>query len=410
MWAARTLARKNASVTLIDRNNYHTFFPLLYQVAAAELVPTDIAHSVRAIFRRAPNVDVRMTTMTGLDTARRVVETDAGPVPWDALILALGSEPAYFGVPGAADFAFPLRWMSDAIPLRHHVLTRFEAALTADAGDRARLLRFVVVGGGPTGVEYAGALSELVHGPLARDFPSIAPEEVSIEVVEASDTLLGGMPPGLRAYAAERLNRRNVKVRTGRAVEAVHRDSVSLSGGETLPTDTVVWTAGVQGEPRVASWGLPVVRGGRVPVLPTLEVEGSPGVYVVGDLAYLEDGEGRPLPQVAQTAIQQGVHAARNILARSTGEAAKPFRYRDPGMLAVIGRHAAVANVFGRSFRGWPAWVLWLGIHLVWLIGFRNRALVLVNWAWNYVFFRRSARLILPTSRLPPDTREGDSR
>jgi len=409
LWAARTLAREDASVTLIDRNNYHTFFPLLYQVAAAELVPTDIAHSVRAIFRRAPNVDVRMATMTGLDTERRVVETDSGPIPWDALILALGSEPAYFGVPGAEEFAFPLRWMSDAIPLRHHVLTRFEAALTADTAARDRLLRFVVVGGGPTGVEFAGALSELVHGPLARDFPSIAPKEVSIEVVEASDTLLGGMPPRLSEYAAERLIRRNVKVRTGRAVETVHPDSVSLSGGESLPTDTVVWTAGVQGEPRVSAWGLPVVRGGRVPVTPTLDVAGVPDVYVVGDLAYLEDGKGRPLPQVAQTAIQQGVRAARNVLARSSGQAPKPFRYRDPGMLAVIGRHAAVANVFGRSFRGWPAWVLWLGIHLVWLIGFRNRVLVLVNWAWNYVFFRRSARLILPTPALRPDTPEGDA-
>lgn len=411
LWAARTLARREADVVLVDRNNYHTFFPLLYQVAAAELVPTDIAHSVRAVFRRAPNVTVRMATMTGLDTAGRVVETDTGPIPWDALILGLGSEPAFFGVRGAEEFAFPLRWMSDAIPLRHHVLSRFERAQTADARDRERLLRFVVVGGGPTGVEYAGALSELVHGPLVRDFPAIEASEVSIELVEASDRLLGGMPPKLSRYAIERLRRRHVTVRTDSTVEAVSPDSVTLSGGRTLATDTVVWTAGVQGEPRVASWGLPTVRGGRVPVEPTLDVVGLSDVYVVGDLAYLEDEDGRPLPQVAQTAIQQGVRAAKNVLDRAAGRPATPFRYRDPGMLAVIGRHSAVAHVFGGAFRGWPAWLLWLGIHLAWLIGFRNRALVLLNWGWNYVFFRRSARLILPATGGSPDTPEhGEGR
>ena len=399
LWAARGLSRKPVAVTLMDRNNYHTFFPLLYQVAAAELVPTDIAHPVRSIFRSARNVTVRMAEMTGLDLDARRVETSHGPQEYDYLVLALGSEPSFFGIEGAAEHAFPLRWMDDAVPLRHHVLTRFEAAATADPERRARLLTFVVVGGGPTGVEYAGALSELIFGPLLRDFPDVRREEVRIELVEASGSLLGGMPPKLARYATERLGRRRVHVRVGAAVEAVGATCVRLAGGERIPTETVVWTAGVRGDPRVAEWGLPVGRGGRVPVTEALHLEGRPEVYVIGDLAYREDEEGRPLPQVAQVAIQQGRSVARNLLRTVSGREPEPFRYKDPGMLAVIGRNAAVAHVFGFAFRGLVAWLLWLGIHVSWLIGFRNRALVLLNWGWNYLFYRRAVRLILPEGR-----------
>ncbi len=399
LWTARGLANRAVDVTLIDRNNYHTFFPLLYQVAAAELVPTDIAHPVRSIFRGAGNVRVRMAEMTGLDMEARRVHTDGGAFAYDRLVLALGSEPSFFGVEGAAEHAFPLRWMDDAVPLRHHVLTRFEAAVGADAERRDRLLTFVVVGGGPTGVEYAGALSELIFGPLLRDFPDVSTEEVRIVLVEASDTLLAGMPEKLARYALGRLARRRVQVRLGAAVEAVEPAAVVLADGARIATETVVWTAGVRGDPRAAEWGLPVGRGGRVPVTDTLHVEGRPEVYVIGDLAYREDDEGRPLPQVAQVAIQQGRCVARNIVRSLAGGAPRPFVYRDPGMLAVIGRNAAVAHVFGFAFRGLLAWLLWLGIHVSWLIGFRNRALVLLNWGWNYVFFRRAVRLILPEAR-----------
>jgi len=397
LWAARGLVNRPVRVTLVDRNNYHTFFPLLYQVAAAELVPTDIAHPVRSIFRKARNVEVRMAAMTGLDLDTRDVLTDSGRLHYDYLILALGSEASFFGVPGAAEHAFPLRWMSDAVPLRHHVLTRFEAAVMAEPERRRRLLTFVVVGGGPTGVEYSGALSELIFGPLLEDFPGIREEEVSIELVEASSTLLGGMPPKLARYARERLARRRVSVRLETAVEAVERESVRLGGGEVVGTETVVWTAGVRGEPRAAEWGLPVGSGGRVPVTRWLHLQERPEVFVIGDLAYLEDRDGTPLPQVAQLAIQQGRRAAANVRAAVEGKAAAPFVYRDPGMLAVIGRSAAVAHVFGFAFKGMTAWLLWLGIHISWLIGFRNRALVLLNWGWNYVRFRRAVRLILPT-------------
>lgn len=416
LWCARGLAGTEVDVTLLDRRNYHTFFPLLYQVAAAELVPTDIAYPVRSIFRKSSNVDVRLGELTSLDMDERRVDTADASIPYDYLVLAPGSEPNFFGVEGAAEHAFPLRWMDDAIPLRHHILTRLEQARDRSGADRMRALTFVVVGGGPTGVEYAGALSELVYGPLLKDFPDLERDEVRIVLVEASERLLTGMPDELARYALERLRRRKVDVRLGATVRRVGSTEVRLDpGDDALPTETVVWTAGIQGDPRVRTWGLPVARGGRVPVAGALHLEDRPEVFVVGDLAWcLEDG--RPLPQVAQVAIQQGKHAAANILRHVRGQAAAPFRYRDLGMLAVIGRSAAVAHVFGRAFRGFPAWVLWLGIHIAWLIGFRNRALVLVNWAWNYISFRRAVRLILPavearrtrTAETANDTGKGD--
>lgn len=397
LWVARTLAGKGAEVVLVDRNNYHTFFPLLYQVAAAELVPSDIAYPVRSVFRKAGNVEVRMARVTGLDPDARRLDTTGGPLEYDALVLALGSVPHHFGVAGAPEHAFPLRWMDDAIPLRHHILTRFEAAsTTSDPLLRRRLLTVAVVGGGPTGVEFAGALAELIYGPLRRDYPSLDPDEVSVVVLEAAERVLPGMPPALGIYALRRLARRRVKVRLGVRVEEVGQGWVRLAGGETISSDTVVWTAGVQGDPAVRRWGLPVGRGGRVEVDPCLRVPAHPEIYVVGDLAYREDDAGTPLPQVAQVAIQQGRYVGRSILRHGPGGDAPPFRYTDPGMLAVIGRNAAVAHVFGRSFKGASAWLLWLGIHIAWLVGFRNRALVLLNWGWNYVTFRHSVRLILP--------------
>ena len=395
LWCARTLANESVDVTLLDKRNYHTFFPLLYQVAAAELVPTDIAYPVRSIFRKARNVDVRMAEAERLDPEARVLHTSDGPLEYDHLVIATGSEPNFFGVEGADRHAFPLRWMDDAIPLRHHILTRFETARGRTGEPRARALTFVVVGGGPTGVEYAGALAELVYGPLVRDYPDIAEDEVRIVLVEAADRVLAGMPDTLGRYALERLASRKVEVRLASTVRGVGPHSVRFDDASSLPSETVVWTAGVKGDPRIAAWGLPMGRGGRVLVEDTLSVQAHPNVYVIGDLALLEEN-GEPLPQVAQVAIQQGRHAADNILRAARGEAREPFRYRDLGMLAVIGRSAAVAHVFGRTFRGFAAWLLWLGIHIAWLIGFRNRALVLVNWAWNYLSFRRAVRLILP--------------
>ena len=400
LWAARTLARARmqADVLLVDRNNYHTFFPLLYQVAAAELAPSDIAYPVRSILRRT-GVRFRMGEVTALDLTRRTLTVGADLIPYDWLVLALGSVPNDFGVPGAAEHTFFLRWMHDAIPIREHVLARFErASVERDPEIRRRLLTFMIIGGGPTGVEFAGALAEIVHGPLVRDYPDISERESRIVLVEATARVLGAMPEHLGAYAADRLRRRSVEVRTSATVERITPTEVQLAGEEALPTETAVWTAGIKGDPEVARWGLSVGRGGRVPVLPTLHVEGHPEVYVVGDLALLAE-DGALLPQVAQVAIQQGKHAADNIARAIRQLPPRPFRYNDLGVMAVIGRNAAVTDLRGKTFRGWPAWLLWLGIHIAWLIGFRNRVLVLTNWAWNYISFRRAVRLILPTTR-----------
>ncbi len=410
LWAVRKLVSLGFGVTLIDRNNYHTFLPLLYQVAAAELGPSEIAYPVRSLFRRHPLVEFRKARVHGIDLEARIIEVDGSRLAYDYVVMALGSVPNYFGVEGAARHAFPLRTMDDAIPLRYHILDCFErAAQTADASARGALLRFVIVGGGATGVEYAGALAELIYGPLLQDFQGIARNEVDIRLLEGGEGLLAGMPPRLQEYARVRLERRGVHVLTGSQVVEVASDRVVSRetdtgtdtdadadvDSDTTATHTVVWAAGVQGDPAVGSWGLPVGPAGRVPVESTLQVPGHPEVFVVGDLTYVEE-DGQPLPQIAQVALQQGSKAAENVVQMIRGEAPGNFAYKDLGMLAVIGRNAAVAHLWGRSFTGFAAWSLWLVVHVTKLIGFRNRALVLVNWAWNYVFYRRAVRLILP--------------
>jgi NADH dehydrogenase len=400
LWAAKALAKEapGADVLLLDRNNYHTFFPMLYQVAAAELVPSDIAYPVRSILRKVKNARFRKAEVRRVDLAARTVESANETIPYDRLVLALGSESNDFGVEGAEQNAFFLRWMDDAVPLRQHVLACLEAAVDErDPVRRRRLLTFVIVGGGPTGVEYAGALSELLSGPAIRDYKGLVPGEVRVVLVEASDRVLLAFPPRLSRWAAGRLARRGVNVRFGAAVEAIADAHVRLKGGETIESETVVWTAGIKGDPRVAEWGLPVGRGGRVPVKDTLQLDSHPEVYVVGDLALAMEN-GKPLAQLCQVAMQGGAHAAKNIGRSFRDEPQLPFHYNDLGTLAVIGRNAAVADLGGRkTFTGFPAWMLWLGIHIFWLIGFRNRILVLINWAWNYLFPKRSVRLIVPS-------------
>jgi NADH dehydrogenase len=396
LWAARRLVGEPVDVLLLDRNNYHTFFPLLYQVAAAELAPGDIAYPVRSILRKAPNVRFRMAEVCGLDLPGRSVITRSDRIPYDHLVLALGSVPNFFGVEGAAEHAFPLREMDHSLPLRSQILTCFESAShDPDPERRRQRLTFVIVGGGPTGVEYAGALAELVYGPLRIDYPDLCAEDASVILLEAMEGLLGGMSETLGAYAVRRLRSMGVEVRTSAKVTRIAPDQIELDGGESIPTETVVWTAGIQGDPRLRGWGLPVTRGGRVAVAPPLHLVDHPEVWIAGDLAWVEQ-DGVPLPQVAPVAMQQGEAIADNVLRCARGEEPKPFRYEDPGMLAVIGRNAAVADLGGRRFTGFLAWVLWLLIHIAKLIGFRNRALVLVNWAWNYLRYERAVRLILP--------------
>jgi NADH dehydrogenase len=402
LWAIQKLRNEPVDLVLIDRNNYHTFLPLLYQVAASELGPTDIAYPVRSILRKARNMSFHLGAVRNVDLDARVVSTDSEVFPYDHLIVAMGATTHWFGVEGAAEHAFPLRTMEEAVPLRVHLLGRFEeAASEPDPERRKRLLTFTVVGGGPTGVEFSGALAELIHGPLDRDFPNLDMSEVRIILLEAMDRVLQGMPDRLSTYARDRLERRGVEVRFGARVARVEPHAVVLAGGEVIESDSVVWTAGVRGAPGPEAWGLPMAPGARVRVGPTLEVPGRPGVWCAGDLAWFEH-KGEALPGVAPVALQQGTLVAKNILARLRGAEPRAFVYRDPGMLAVIGRNAAVAHLGGRSFTGLPAWAVWLVVHVAKLIGFRNRILVLVNWAWNYVFFDRAARLILPYVRVGP--------
>lgn len=396
LWAARELADAPVDVIIVDRNNYHTFLPLLYQVAAAELSPDQTANPVRSILRKLRNVRFTLANVLRVDLERRRLECTYCDIEYDYLILAAGSTPLYFGIPGADEFALPLRTMDHAVALRNHILSCFERASDEPDPERRRaLLTFVIVGAGPTGVEFAGALQELINGPLQRDFPRLDVGEVKVIMLEALDRVLPTMPKRLGRYALGRLRKMGVDVRLQTAVSRITADTVYLKDGSTIPAQTVIWTAGHRGHPIGEASGLPTNRRGQVSVLPTLQVPDHPNVYVVGDMAALEQ-DGKPLPMVAPVAMQEGEAAACNIIRQIAGEEPQPFRYKDSGMLAVVGRNAAVADLGRVTFTGFPAWALWLGYHLYKLIGFRNRIFVLLSWAWDYLFFDRKVRLILP--------------
>jgi NADH dehydrogenase len=392
--AARALRRAPVRVVLVDRNNYHLFQPLLYQVATAGLEPEEIAKPVRAILRGQRNFDFRMAEVTGADLAARRLETSAGPLAYDYLILALGGETNFFGLEGVSRHGFPLKDVNEAVAIRNHVLTSFERAMLETEPQRRRArLTIVVVGGGPTGVEMAGALSELIRLVLVKDYPRLNLADVRILLLEAAERVLGTFPPKLSAAAAATLGRKHVEVRFGATVADFDGARVTLQSGEVIAADTVIWAAGVKAAGLAGQLGLPTGRQGRVPVAPTLQVPGHPEVYVVGDAAYVE-ADGAALPMVAPVAMQMADAAADNIRRALRGQPALAFRYKDPGSLATIGRNAAVAHVFGIRFTGVVAWVMWLVVHIIQLIGFRNKVFVLLNWAWDYFFYERAVRLI----------------
>ena len=398
LWAARSLAEAPVEVYLIDRHNYHTFLPLLYQVAAAELEPTQIGYPIRAALRQMKNVHFVLGEVTHVDVEEQIVHLTDSALPYEYLILATGSVSRFFGIPGAEEFGFPLKTMEDGIRLRNHILHCFEqAAQTADPQQRRQLLTFVVVGGGATGVEYAGALTELIYRPLAKDYPKLDLSEVTVMLVEAADNVLTSLPPHLGQYTVERLQKMKVEVYLQTAVQQVTPQAVTLQDGTTIPTHTVVWTAGVGGEETAQASGLNVLGNGRLPVLPTLQHPTHAHIYAIGDLAAFEAENGSYLPMVAPVATQQGTWAAQNIQRQMAGETLRPFHYHDRGHMATIGRNKAVAHIGRYTFKGYIAWLMWLVIHLVNLIGFRNRLMVMINWAWNYLFFENVVRLILPT-------------
>ena len=391
---ARALRRAPVQVILLDRNNYHLFQPLLYQVATAGLEPEQIAKPVRAILRGQRNFDFRMVEVTGADLAARRLQTSAGPVAYDHLVLAVGGETNFFGLDSVARHGFGLKDVDEAVAIRNHVLTCFEQAMLEPDPERRRArLTFVVVGGGPTGVEMAGALSELIRLVLVKDYPRLNIKDVRVLLLEATDRVLAAMPERLREAAAATLWRKHVEVRFGATVANFDGARVALKSGEVIPAHTVIWAAGAQASRLGAGLGLPTGRQGRVVLEPTLRVPGHPEISVIGDAAYFEDG-GQPLPMVAPVAIQMADVVAKNIGHALRGEAPEAFHFRDPGTLATIGRNAAVARLFGINWTGFPAWVMWLGVHIIQLIGFRNKLFVLLNWAWDYFFYERAVRLI----------------
>ena len=409
--AARALRRAPVAVTVVDRRNHHLFQPLLYQVATAALNPSDISAPIRHVLRRQENAEVLLGEVASVDPARRVVRLDDGAeIPYDFLVLATGATHSYLGHDGWAPLAPGLKTIEDAVEIRRRLLLAFELAeREGDEGRRRALLTFVLVGGGPTGVELAGALAEIASRTLASDFRHIRPESARVVLVEAAPRVLPAYPESLSAAAREQLARLGVEVRTGAKVTAIDEGGVSV-GEERIEARTVLWAAGVAASPLARSLGAPLDRAGRVRVNPDLTVPGHPEILVTGDLAALERGGGELVPGVAPAAMQEGRHAARLIERALRGEATEPFRYRDKGLLATVGRAAAVARIGRLEFSGLPAWLAWLFVHIFFLIGFRNRVAVILQWAWSYVTFKRGARLITDTAerwRLGAEGRPG---
>ena len=436
--AARALAGADAQVTLLDRHNYHLFQPLLYQVATASLSPGDVASPIRWILRRQKNVEVLLANVREIDPVGRRVILDAGraaadshaqgeSIPYDYLLVAAGAAHAYFGHPEWAARAPGLKTLDDALEMRRRVLLAFEAAeRESDPDKQRRLLTFVIVGGGPTGVELAGALAEIARQSLRHDFRRIRPESARIVLLEGAPYVLAPFPDSLRDAARRALERLGVEVRTGWVVVGVDEDGVTVETtdaglkpratetaadaapratdkapdvaqafrpAERISAGTVLWAAGVAASPLAKSLGVPLDRVGRVTPEPTLSLAAHPEIFVAGDIcAFMQDG--KLLPGVAQVAMQQGAQAARNIRRAIAGQPLEPFRYHDYGIMATIGRGSAVGDVFGLRISGFFAWVFWIFLHIFWLIGFRNRFVVMTEWAWAYVSLQRRVRLI----------------
>lgn len=404
--AAKALANAPVQVTLLDRRNHHVFTPLLYQVATAGLSPGDIASPIRWILRRQRNVSVQLAEVRAIDVARQMVLLSDGPgdreLPYDYLILATGATHAYFGHRDWEAVAPGLKTLEDALAIRRKVLTAFELAeREKNPAEQRRLLTFVVVGAGPTGVELAGALAEISRHALLNDFRTISPETARVILIEAGPGVLAAYPDNLRAFARRALERLGVSVWTGSAVSEIAPGRVRV-GSETIDAGTILWAAGIAASPLGASLGVPLDRAGRVVVNPDMTVPGHPNVYVVGDLAALNGADGRQLPGVIQVALQQADCAAQNILRTLKSESRATFSYHDLGNMATIGRNSAVCDLGWIRLKGFMAWLAWVFLHVYKLIGFRNRLSVMTQWAFSYLTYQRSVRLI--THESPVDS------
>lgn len=407
--AARALRGADAQVVVVDRQNHHLFQPLLYQVATAALAAPDIASPIRSILRRQANAIVLLAEVRSVDPHRRVLELDEGGIAYDHLVIAAGARHSYFGHDAWEARAPGLKTLEDALEIRSRVLLAFEEAeRSPHPAARAALLTFVVVGGGPTGVELAGALAEISRYTLARDFRFIDPAESRVHLVEAGPRILSSFDEDLSARSVAYLQELGVTVHTGTAVTGVDAGGVDL-GERRIEARTVLWAAGVVASPLGRSLGVPLDRVGRVIVRPDLTVPGHPEVSVVGDLAHFAGADGRPLPGVAPVATQQGRHAARNVRLALAGRPREAFRYVDRGSMATVGRARAVAEIGGLRLAGYVAWLAWALLHIALLAGFRNRVLVMIEWIWAYVTFQRGARLITEAFRPSTPTLPQDS-
>ncbi len=393
---AQGLRRESVDITLVDRQNHHLFQPLLYQVATAGLSPADIAWPVRHLMRRQANARVLMGEVTSIDPERRVVILDAGPIAYDFLVLATGATHGYFGRDEWAAHAPGLKTLDDATAIRRRILLAFERAEMASSPEEcARLLTIAIIGGGPTGVELAGAVAELSRRALARDFRAIDPAQTRVLLVEAGPRLLANFPEPLSLYAANALSRIGVEVRLGQAVTHCNAEGVRL-GTEFIRAGTLVWAAGVRASPAARWLGIEADRAGRVPVGPELRAPGQADIYVIGDTALAKNPDGAPLPGIAPVAKQQGAYVARALRASIAGRAApSPFVYRDRGLLATIGRKAAVIAYKRLRLQGWIAWWIWGAAHVYFLVSLRNRIIVVTQWLWSYLVYERGARLIM---------------
>ncbi|MBO0723463.1 MAG: NAD(P)/FAD-dependent oxidoreductase [Blastocatellia bacterium] len=410
---AQALKRAPVQITIVDRTNYHLFQPLLYQVAMAGLSPAEIAYPIRSILRKQDNAFVLLAEATGIDLERQVVylhtERREEELSYDFLVMATGGRTSYFGHDDWEKYAPGLKDLDDAVEIRRRVLLAFEAAEKEQTNDRADLLTFVVVGGGPTGVELAGAIAELSHFVLDRDFRTINPRSAEILLLEGGPRILPGFAPDLSRSAERQLTELGVKVRTNAQVTKIDEKGVYL-GDEIIRAATVIWSAGVRTTSLTKSLGVELDRSGRVSVGPDLTIPGHRNAFAIGDITVFHQ-DGKPLPGVSPVAMQMGRQAARNIKNNIAGKPYEDFRYFDKGNMATIGRKAAIAEIGKLHISGFPAWLVWLGVHIFFLIGFRNRFAVLFNWAWSYFTYQRGSRII--TGRrlsLRPSTEEEDSQ
>ena len=395
MEVARKLAKAPVRITLIDKHNYHLFQPLLYQVAIAGLVPSQIAYPLRTIFRRQKNINFEMGEVTTIDLDARYVKMDGSVIAYDYLVLAAGGQTNFFGMNSVEQNGFQLKSIESAISTRNHLLKMFEhASREVDVDKRRALLTFAVAGGGPTGVETAGALAELIIHILTKDYPHMDLKDVRVLLLEAGSTVMPAYPDELRKATSDLLKNKNVEILLNTKLVDFNGLRITLGDGRQIPTQTLIWTAGVRAAAITDRLGVEQAGSGRVRVAASLQIKNHAEVFVIGDAAYLENGNGQPLPMLSTVAIQQGKITAQNIQKILKGQTPEPFHYKDPGLLATIGRNAAVARIWGLSFSGFIAWLIWVFLHIFRLIGFRNRLLVLINWAWEYFFYENQVRLI----------------